>query len=89
MTTFPGCPRLLKGVLVGFDLMNPLASVVVFQHNPETATHRLEACAVGSEGGNKAEAYRLVGPPKDTITFVVHTDAAKQGLLKEEFTKRM
>jgi hypothetical protein len=36
MSTFPGSPRLQKGALIGVDPLNPLASVVVFQYNPET-----------------------------------------------------
>ena len=46
MTTFPGSPRLLKGALVGLDPLNPLASVVVFQYNPDTMTRRREAHAL-------------------------------------------
>jgi hypothetical protein len=30
----------MKGAIVGVDAMNPLASVVVFQYNPDTMTHR-------------------------------------------------
>lgn len=35
MSTFPGAPRLLKGALIGIDVFNPLAGVVVFRHNPD------------------------------------------------------
>ncbi len=42
MSTFPNSPRLLKGALIGVDPFNPLASVVVFQYNPDTMTRRLE-----------------------------------------------
>jgi hypothetical protein len=41
--TFPGSPRLTKGAIVGVDKMNPLASIIVFQYNPDTLTRRLEA----------------------------------------------
>jgi hypothetical protein len=78
MTTFPGSPRLLKGALVGMDPMNPLASIIVFQYNPDTMTRRLEARAMGGEGGAKPEVYRLTGPPKETITLSVEIDAADQ-----------
>jgi hypothetical protein len=78
MTTFPGSPRLLKGALVGMDPMNPLASVILFQYNPDTMTRRLEARAMGGEGGDKAEVYRLTGPPKETITLSIEIDAADQ-----------
>lgn len=77
MTTFPGAPRLLKGALVGIHPMNPLASVVVFQYNPETMTRRLEARAAGQEG-DRGEAFRLTGPPKETITLSIEIDATDQ-----------
>lgn len=34
MTSFSGSPRLTKGAIVGVDIFNPLASLVVFQYNP-------------------------------------------------------
>jgi hypothetical protein len=76
MTSFPGSPRLLKGALVGVDPMNPLASVVVFQYNPDTMTRRLEARA--AQDGDRGEAFRLTGPPKETITLSVEIDATDQ-----------
>ena len=78
MTTFPGSPRLLKGALFGFDPLNPLASVIVFQYNPDTMTRRLDARSMGSEGGDTSEVFRLTGPPKETITLSVEVDAADQ-----------
>src|SRR6266496_6364975 len=79
MTTFPNSPRLLKGALIGFDPANPLASVVVFQYNPDTMTRRLEArSSGGGEGSDRSEAFRLTGPPKETITLNIEVDAADQ-----------
>ena len=79
MTTFPGSPRLIKGAIVGIDSVNPLASIIVFQYNPGTMTRRLDARSIGGgEGGDKAEVYRLTGPPKETITLKVEIDAADQ-----------
>lgn len=77
MTTFPGSPQLIKGLLVGADLFNPLASVVVFQYNPETMTRRLEARSAGGDG-DQGEATRLTGPPKETITLSIEIDATDQ-----------
>jgi len=77
MTTFPGSPRLLKGALIGIDPLNPLASIVAFQYNPDTLTRRLEARAVSQEG-DRGEAYRLTGPPKETITLSIEVDAVDQ-----------
>jgi hypothetical protein len=77
MTSFPGSPRLIKGALIGIDPLNPLASIVVFQYNPDTLTRRLEARAVSQEG-DRGEAFRLTGPPKETITLSIEIDAADQ-----------
>jgi hypothetical protein len=77
MTTFPGSPRLLKGAIIGLDKANPLASVIVFQYNPDTMTRRLEARAA-AEGGDRSEALHLIGPPKETITLSVEIDATDQ-----------
>lgn len=75
--TSPISPRLLKGALVAVDPLNPLGSMVVFQYNPDTMTRRLEARAVAQEG-DRGEAFRLTGPPKETITLSVEVDAADQ-----------
>ncbi len=77
MSSFPGSPRIIKGALIGIDPLNPLASVVVFQYNPDTMTRRLEARAVSQEG-ERGEAMRLTGAPKETITLNIEIDAADQ-----------
>jgi hypothetical protein len=79
MTTFPNSPNLLKGALIGLDPANPLASVIIFQYNPDTMTRRLDARSTGSaDGGDRSEAFRLSGPPRETITLNVEFDAADQ-----------
>jgi hypothetical protein len=77
MSTFPGSPKTQKGAIVGLDPFNPLASVIVFQYNPDTLTRTLTA---QTAGGNAAqgEALRLKGPPQETITVNVEVDAADQ-----------
>ena len=78
MTTFPGSPKLTKGAIVGLDLFNPLASVVIFQYNPKTMSRSLEA-QTAQEGGSRSESLRLSGPPRETITInELHLDAADQ-----------
>lgn len=77
MTGFPNSPRLTKGALVGWDIMNPLTSVVVFQYNPGTMTRRLEARAASGQG-DPGEVTRLTGPPKESITLSIEIDAADQ-----------
>ena len=77
MTTFPGSPRLTKGLLLGVDPANPIASVIVFQYNPETLTRTLQAQASGDNGA-PSEAMRLTGAPVETLKFDVEIDATDQ-----------
>lgn len=77
MSSFPGSPRILKGALIGIDPLNPLARVVVFQYNPDTMTRKLEPRAVSAEG-DRGEAFRLTGAPKETITLSIEIDATDQ-----------
>lgn len=77
MSSFPGSPRLIKGAIIGLDPLNPVASVVVFQYNPDTMTRRLEARSTsGGDNSDRAEALRLTGPPRETITLSVEVDAS-------------
>lgn len=79
MSAFPDSPRLLKGAIIGMDPANPLASVVVFQYNPDTMTRKLDArTSKGSDSSDRSEALRLMGPPKETITLSIEVDAADQ-----------
>ncbi len=77
MSSFPGSPRLLKGALVGVSPFNPVPNVVAFQYNPDTMTRRLEPRAVAAEG-DRGEAYRLTGAPKETISLTIEIDATDQ-----------
>jgi hypothetical protein len=77
-TTPPIAPRLLKGAIIGMDLYNPLASVAVFQYNPDTITRVVTARTTGSDNGSRAEALRLAAPPRETITVQIEVDAADQ-----------
>jgi hypothetical protein len=77
MSTFPGSPRVIKGALIGMDIFNPLASVVVFQYNPDTVTRTLQAQTAG-EGGARSEVTRLKGAPVETIKLDVEIDATDQ-----------
>jgi hypothetical protein len=57
---------LLKGAIIGTDIFNPPASVVVFRYNQDTLPRTLQVRGVGAEGGDRSEALRLKGPPEDT-----------------------
>lgn len=78
MTTFPGSPQPIKGAIVGIDPLNPLASVIVFQYNPDTLTRTLEAQTIGGQGGDRSEALRLKGAPIEDIKLDVEIDATDQ-----------
>jgi len=77
MSTFPNSPLLLKGAIIGVDKFNPLASIIVFQYNPDTLTRTLTAQTVGGDA-NRGEALRLKGPPQETIKLDVEIDATDQ-----------
>lgn len=77
MTSFPNSPRLQKGAIVGMDPANPLASVIVFQYNPDTLTRTITAQSVYGEG-DRGEALRHKGPPQESIKLDLELDAADQ-----------
>jgi hypothetical protein len=64
-----------KGALIGIDVANPIASVVVFQFNPEKLTRTLKPQTSGSEG-SIFETQRLKGAPQETIKMELLLDAA-------------
>ncbi len=76
MSSFPGSPQVMKGALVGIDPFNPLASIIIFQYNPDTLTRTLTTQTTG--GTERGEAMRLTGPPQETIRLQVEIDAADQ-----------
>lgn len=77
MTNFPGSPKVIKGAIVGLDLFNPLASVAIFQYNPEQISRSL-APHYSEAGGGRAEALRLAGPPTETISANLKLELADQ-----------
>lgn len=76
-STFPRSPKVLKGAIVGVDIFNPIASIVVFQYNPETLSRSLEP-QFADQGGDRTEALRLKGPPTETIDADIVIDATDQ-----------
>jgi hypothetical protein len=74
---FSGSPQLTRGAIVGIDLFNPVASIVVFQYNPDSVTRTVSPQASG-ESPDQGEALRLKGPPLETIKLEVEIDAADQ-----------
>jgi hypothetical protein len=77
MSGLTNTPHLVKGALIGVDLFNPLASVVIFQYNPETVTRTVQPQGAGDNSA-RAEAMRLKGAPIETIKMDLEIDAADQ-----------
>jgi hypothetical protein len=69
--------RMIRGAIIGIDPFNPLASVIVFQYNPDTLTRTLQA-QTGADGGDRSEQLRLKGAPIETIKLDVEIDATDQ-----------
>jgi hypothetical protein len=88
VTTFPGSPRTVKGALIGLDPANPVASVIIFQYNPETMTRTLEPQTAGG-GGAIFETQRLKGAPVESIDLSVEIDAADQLETGDDITTRL
>ena len=72
----PANIRMLKGAIIAIDPANPLASIIVFQYNPNTLTRELQPRS--PEGGARAEAMRLGGAPIETISLEADIDATDQ-----------
>ncbi len=64
-----------KGALIGLDPFNPVASITVFQFNPEKITRTLTPQSAGKKG-SIFETERLKGPPEEVIKFDLKFDAA-------------
>jgi hypothetical protein len=81
---FPRSPRLLKGGLVVFTSQKPgpPPTVIVFQYNPEqisrSLAHRAAPPDPSSVGGAREDAFRVIGPPVETIKLSVVLNAADQ-----------
>lgn len=69
-------PNVFKGAIVGIDPINPLASIVVFQYNPEALNWTLAARTAGGDGASGP--VRLVGPPEQSVKLTVVLDATDQ-----------
>ena len=94
MTTFPNSPRVQKGALIGLDPFNPLASIILFQYNPETLSRTLRARttpAGGGAGGGAVpgEAMRFSGPPEESFRLEVVLDATDQLEKADVMTARL
>jgi hypothetical protein len=81
---FPRSPTFLKGALVAYasQFLGPIPNIIVFQYNPTQLTRRLANRTPSSTSQQastaRADAYRVQGPPVETITLAMELDAADQ-----------
>jgi hypothetical protein len=79
MTTFPGSPRLIRGGIVLTDpTTGAIQRVITLQYNPDTVSRTLQVQSISGESGDRLEALRLKGPPKETFKVEVEIDASDQ-----------
>jgi hypothetical protein len=88
MAELTNAPRLTRGALVGVDIFNPVASVIVFQYNPETVTRTVRPQGATGEG-SKAESMRLKGAPIETISMDLEIDATDQLDAGDAYAERL
>jgi hypothetical protein len=67
-----------KGALIGLDPLKPVASVVVFQYNPEKVTRAIKPKSGGAGDGAAGEAMRIAGPPEEAFSLDIEIDAVDQ-----------
>jgi hypothetical protein len=78
MSTFPGSPKLVKGVIVMIDpTTSAVTRIIALQYNPDTLSRTLQPQAI-KEGGDRSEALRITGPPVETIKVEAEIDATDQ-----------
>lgn len=75
MTTFPPIsPKLQHGSIIAIDQVSKQQTEIKFQYNPDTLTRRLTA-QTASGNYDRSEAFRLKGPPEETISLEIEIDA--------------
>jgi hypothetical protein len=67
-----------KGAIVGLDITNPLASLIVFQYNPETLSRSLSVASAAQGTESQSDILRFFAPPTETITVEIELDATDQ-----------
>ncbi|MFZ4506493.1 MAG: hypothetical protein ACOYON_02205 [Fimbriimonas sp.] len=78
----------MKGAIVGVDPYMPLASVVIFQYNPDTLTRSIRP-HYSEENAAKSEILRLSGAPDEQIRVEIDIDATDQLGEGDELSKAL
>jgi len=67
-----------KGAIIGLDETNPLASLIVFQYNPEMLSRSLSVASAAQGTESQSDILRFFAPPTETITADIEIDATDQ-----------
>src|SRR3954451_8065243 len=79
MSSVPGTPRVGRGGLILLATDSGIVQrVVSFQYTPDTVLRTLTPQGVGGDGGDRSEAFRLKGPPTETIKLDIEIDGTDQ-----------
>jgi hypothetical protein len=82
MSDFPDSPRVLKGAIISVGVTNPVPTIIAFQYNPDTLSRTLEPRTVKSQdGAGRAEAMRLAGAPKESLSCSIELDGTENSPL--------
>ena len=73
----PLAPKVLRGAIVSVDPFVPLASVVIFQYNPDSLSRTIKPKYL-EDNASKSEVTRLAGAPDEEIKLDLEIDAADQ-----------
>src|SRR5579864_5774424 len=84
----PISPKLQKGSIIAVNQATGLRTEIPFQYNPETLTRRLTAQTTTGDF-DRAEAFRLKGPPEETFSLEVKLDATDLLEAADQNTKQM
>lgn len=71
-------PHLLRGAIVAIDALNPPPKVIAFQYNPDSLSRTLQVQGA-SDGGDRADAQRLVRAAVETLKVDLELDAEDAG----------
>jgi hypothetical protein len=89
LSGFPRTPKLLKGALISFEPSNPEPQVIAFQYNPDSMSRSLQGQGGGAAAaGSSLEAFRIKGPPIETINLDIEIDASEKKLEQPEENAR-
>jgi len=65
----------MKGAIISFDIASPIPQIIMFQYNPALLSRTLKTRSSGGAEGSPTEAFRLSGPPEESIDLDIELDA--------------